>query len=198
MTSFPPLVLVHGLWDSPRLFNRLVGRLGRAREPLLLPHLPHRLGLTRMLPLADRLGRAIEAAYGPEQPIDLLGFSMGGVIGRTWIQILGGHRRTRRFISVGSPQQGTITAQPLPSWLVGGIAELKLGSPLIERLNADPTALEGIDCRSFYSPTDQVVVPGWKGVLPVGRCTALPPTLHQHILSDPRSLEVLTRELLEP
>ncbi|MCP9883989.1 alpha/beta fold hydrolase [Synechococcus sp. ATX 2A4] len=198
MTALPPLVLVHGLWDTPRLFERLTRQLAGARDPLLIPHLPHRLGATRMRPLAERLGAAIEAAFGPDQPIDLFGFSMGGVIGRTWIQLQGGHRRTRRFISVGSPQQGTLAAQPWPSWLVGGIAELKLGSPLVRELNGDLSGLDQVDCQSYYSPRDQVVVPAWRGVLPVGPSTALPPTLHQHILSDPRSLEALRQALLAP
>jgi triacylglycerol lipase len=198
MSDFPPLVLVHGLWDKPRVFNRLERSLRVKRSPLLIPYLPHRLGATRMLPLAERLGAAIDAAFGPDEPLDLLGFSMGGVIGRTWIQLLGGHRRTRRFLSVGSPQQGTITAQPCPRWLLGGIAELKPGSPLLNQLNSDLRTLETVDCQSYYSPTDQVVVPPWTGVLPVGPTHRLPPTLHQYILSDPRSLAVLENDLLSP
>jgi triacylglycerol esterase/lipase EstA (alpha/beta hydrolase family) len=39
---------------------------------------------------AERLGSHIEAAFGLETPVDLLGFSMGGVIARTWVQLLGG------------------------------------------------------------------------------------------------------------
>ncbi len=196
--TYPPLVLVHGLWDSPRLFNRLRQTLAGARDPLLIPHLPHRLGATRMLPLAERLGEAIEAAFGPDQAIDLLGFSMGGVIARCWIQLLGGHRRTRRFISVASPQRGTITAQPWPGWLLGGIADLKLGSPLLRRLNGDLSTLETVDCHSYYCPTDQVVVPGWKAVLPLGPCRPLPVWQHQNVFSEPRSLTILQRELLRP
>jgi len=94
MAAYPPLVLVHGLWDSPRLFNRLRDALASERDPLLIPYLHHRLGATRMGPLAERLGEAIEAAFGTSEPIDLLGFSMGGVIGRTWIRSwegTGGH-----------------------------------------------------------------------------------------------------------
>ncbi len=52
----PPLVLVHGLWDSPRLFRRLEQLLAGARDPLLVPHLSHRLGATPLLDLAERLG----------------------------------------------------------------------------------------------------------------------------------------------
>jgi triacylglycerol lipase len=198
MTALPPLVLVHGLWDTPRLFDRLTRQLAGARDPLLIPHLPHRLGATRMRPLAERLGAAIEAAFGPDEPIDLLGFSMGGVIGRTWIQLLGGHRRTRRFISVGSPQQGTLTARPWPRRLFKGLADLRQGSALLHALNNNLDTLAGIDCHSFYSALDLAVLPGWRAVLPIGPRTLLPVATHPQLLRDAAAVVPLARELLRP
>ena len=35
-----PLVLMHGLWDTPRLFHRLIQSLDQTDRPLLAPHLP--------------------------------------------------------------------------------------------------------------------------------------------------------------
>lgn len=194
----PPLVLVHGLWDSPRLFRRLVERLGGARDPLLIPHLPHGVGIVPLEELAGQLGRQIEAAFGAEQPLDLLGFSMGGVIGRTWIQLQGGHRRVRRLISVGSPQRGTLTALPWPRPLLAGIADMKHRSRLLRRLNTDLGALAAVECLSYYCPTDAMVVPGWEAVLPVGDRRRLPVWTHQQLIRDPRAIEVLARELLRP
>ena len=145
----PPLVLVHGLLDSPLVFNGLKRCLANRRQPLLLPDLPLRLGLTPVREAAELLGSHIEAAFGLEEPLDLLGFSIGGVIARCWIQLLGGHARTRRFLSVGSPQQGTLTALPWPGRIFRGIADLRWGSPLLERLNGDLDHLRRIECHSF-------------------------------------------------
>ena len=92
--SQPPLVLVHGLWDTPALFNSLRQALGDRRE-LFLPHLPHGLGVVPLEELAAELGRGIEARFGPEGLVDVMGFSMGGVISRTWIQLLGGAWRSQ-------------------------------------------------------------------------------------------------------
>jgi triacylglycerol lipase len=192
----PPLVLVHGLWDSPRLFRHLLHRLDGRRQPLLVPHLPHGLGVRALEELAALLGGRIEAAFGLEQPIDLLGFSMGGVIARSWIQLLGGHRRTRRFLSVGSPQQGTLTAQPWPARPLASIAAMKLGSPLLRQLNGDLTPLGTIDCCSFYCRADLMVLPGWRAVLPVGRRLALPVLTHQQLIRHPAALEPVVAELL--
>jgi len=194
----PPLVLVHGLLDTPAVFNALIRELAGRRQPLLIPHLPLRLGRTSIEQSAALLGRQIEATFGGQEPVDLLGFSMGGVIGRCWIQLQGGHRRTRRFLSVGSPQQGTLTAQPWPGWLFQGIADLKHDSALLRRLNSDLARLRPIDCHSFYSALDLVVLPGWKAVLPVGRCTMLPVLTHPQLLRDRAAIRPLAVELLRP
>ncbi len=196
--SSPPLVLVHGLLDSPSVFAGLKRELGEGRHPLLIPALPLRLGRTPVEEAAEVLGGHIEAAFGSREPIDLLGFSIGGVISRAWIQLLGGHRRTRRFLSVGSPQQGTLTALPWPGRVFGGIADLKWGSALLERLNGNLDPLRRIECHSFYSALDLAVLPGWRAVLPVGARTMLPVLTHPQLLRDPAALRPLARELLRP
>ncbi len=189
---------MHGLLDSPAVFNRLRRELAGRRQPLLIPHLPLRLGRTSIEDAAAVLGSHIRAAFGRDAPIDLLGFSMGGVIARTWIQLLGGHQRTRRFLSVGSPQQGTLTALPWPGRLFTGIADLRRGSALLQRLNGDLERLRWIDCHSYYSALDLVVLPGWQAVLPVGQRTMLPVLTHPQLLRDRAAIEPLVRELLRP
>jgi len=196
--SMPPLVLVHGLFDTPRIFDGLRRRIAPRRSAVLVPHLPHALGSVPLETLAADLDHAISTAFGPEQPIDLLGFSMGGVIGRTWIELLGGHRRTRRFISVASPQRGTLAALPWPSWPLAGIADMKPGSSLLRRLAAADHSLRSIDCCSFYCPTDLTVFPGWQAVLPVGRRQPLPVFWHNRLMAEPGSLDPVAAELLRP
>ena len=189
---------MHGLLDTPAVFDGLKHALAGRRQPLLIPRLPLRLGRLPIEEGAAMLASHIEAAFGPDQPIDLLGFSMGGVIARCWIQLLDGHRRTRRFVSVGSPQQGTLTAMPWPGSLFRGIGDLQWGSALLKRLNNDLDRLLQIDCHSFYSGIDLVVLPGWRAVLPVGPCTMLPVLTHPQLLRDRAAIEPLARELLRP
>lgn len=191
-----PLVLVHGLWDTPRLFRRLERQLEAHAFPLLVPHLPHRLGAVPLCHLAEQLDAHIRRHFGEEQTIDLLGFSMGGVISRIWLQQLGGVHRTHRFISVGSPQRGTITAQWIPPWLFAGLADMKRGSPLLRSLNHDVASLRQIDCLSYFCRWDLMVVPGWQAHLPVGDVHSVPVLTHQQLISDPRALDQLEQALL--
>ncbi|MEB3327109.1 MAG: alpha/beta fold hydrolase [Synechococcus sp.] len=200
--SQQPLVLVHGLWDTPQLFRQLVTSLAGQRAPLLIPHLPHGLGQVPLGRLAEALDKKIQAAFGPDASVDLLGFSMGGLVARAWIENLGGHRRTRRFVCVGSPQRGTLMAQPVPRGLLAGIADMKIGSSFLRQLEASqrlhPSRLGGVDCRSFFCPLDLLVVPSWRGVLPVGPIQALPALTHPGLVSEPRSVAALCAVLLEP
>ncbi len=198
VSARPPLVLVHGLWDSPSIFRGLCQRLGDRRDPVLVPHLPHGLGSTDLETLARRLGRQVEAAFGRDEPVDVLGFSMGGLIARTWIQLHGGCQRTRRFLSVASPHAGSVIALPWPRTLLAGIADMKPGSPLLRRLDADLEPLRRIECLSFYVPTDLMVVPGWTAVLPVGPRRSLPILQHSRVMAEPASLQPIVEELLRP
>mgnify|MGYP003307653492 FL=1 len=191
-----PLVLVHGLWDTPHLFRRLVRRLEEHEVPLLVPHLPHRLGAVPLRTLAEQLDDHIRQRWGDDVEVDLLGFSMGGIIGRVWLQQLDGARRTRRFVSVGSPQRGTVTAQWIPSWLCAGLADMKRGSPLLRSLNDDVQVLKRLDCVSYYCRWDLMVFPGWQAHLPCGLVSSLPVFTHQQLMSHPQSLDVLLRTLL--
>ena len=120
------------------------------------------------------------------------------MIARTWVQLLGGHQRTRRLTSVGSPQQGTLTAHPWPARLLTGIADLRYGSQLLQQLNGNLSNLAGIECCSFYSAIDLAVLPGWRAVLPVGRCQMLPVWAHPQLLRAPQSVQLLAQELLRP
>ena len=193
-----PLILVHGLWDTPRLFHRLIQALDQPQRPLLAPHLPHGLGVVPLRELARRLDGQIRRQFGSEIAVDLFGFSMGGVISRIWLQELGGAQRCRRFISVGSPQQGTYTAQWIPRWLFAGLADMKRGSVLLNQLNADCSALQSVDCVSFYCRWDLMVVPGWQAVLPVGERHDVRVLTHQQLMGHPKALNQLMRKILQP
>ena len=82
--------------------------------------------------------------------------------------------------------------------MLAGIADMKLASPLLNELNANPASLEGVECSSFYCPSDLMVVPGWRAVLPVGPRQALPVFTHRQLMREPAAIERLAAELLRP
>ena len=190
------LVLVHGLWDDPLVFNGLVGFLHKEGIGTFSPHLPHEEGRTSLKQLAFDLDGLIFERFGEDTSIDLLGFSMGGVVSRVWLQQLGGASRTRSFISVGTPHCGTFTAQLVPSWLRQGIADMKRGSFLLNELNRDSHLLQEVKCSSYFCRWDLVVFPGWQAILPIGSSHSVPVLTHKELLSNPKSIEILGNAII--
>jgi len=186
------LVLVHGLWDDPGVFNPLIDYLDIRKDLYVFaPHLPHDGGRIPLKTLASDLDRLITDRFGFDTPIVLLGFSMGGVVSRVWLQQMGGASRTKGFISVGSPHFGTYTAHLLPSQLLPGIADMKRGSHLLKELNSDLCLLQELKCLSFFSKSDLTVFPGWNAVLPIGSRYSVPVLTHKELISHPKALNLL-------
>ena len=190
------LVLVHGLWDKPKIFDRLISYLQVDNLTIFAPYLPHKGGRTPLKNLAIELDRLILERFGSEQFIELLGFSMGGVICRAWLQQMGGAFRTDSFISVGSPHYGTYTAQLIPNWLLWGIADMKRGSPLVQELNRNTDLLHAVRCSSYFCRWDLMAFPGWQAVLPVGNHFAVPVLTHKDLIAHPRSLKILSEKII--
>ena len=75
MSSRYPLVLVHGLWDDPRIFKGLLSDLNQYDNQTFTPYMPHKFGAVSLVPLGELLGRQIDQKFGSDIKIDLLGFS---------------------------------------------------------------------------------------------------------------------------
>jgi len=157
--------------------------------------LPHKYGKTSLKRLARDLDSKIEELVGPEIEIDIVGFSMGGLISRIWLQNHDGFLRTKRFFSIGTPHFGTYTAQIIPSFLMPGIAEMKRGSNLLSQLNDDLTSLEKGQCTSFFTKWDLMSFPGWQAKLPIGDSYHLPVLTHKELITNSSSLDILAEKI---
>jgi pimeloyl-ACP methyl ester carboxylesterase len=88
--------------------------------------------------------------------VDLIGHSMGGLVARFYLQELGGSRRVDRCITLATPHQGSYSAYWVPS-KVGD--SLRLGSPLLQRLEEGRSKAAGVRFSSIVAGSDNFVVP---------------------------------------
>ncbi len=188
---------MHGLWNNPKLFEKLIEKIKEDDYQIYRPHLPHRFGKTSLRKLAIDLESKIEEFVGPEMDIDIVGFSMGGLISRIWLQNHNGFLRTKRFISIGTPHLGTYTAQLIPSSFMPGIAEMKRGSSLLFQLNNDLTSLKKVECISFFTKWDLMSFPGWQAKLSIGDSYHLPVLTHKELITNTTSLDVLVKKIFD-
>ena len=196
-TNKRPIFLVHGLWNNPKLFEKLIERIEDVDCQLYRPHLPHSFGKTSLWKLARDLDSKIEELVGPKIEIDIVGFSMGGLISRIWLQNYDGFLRTKRFFSIGTPHLGTYTAQIIPSFLMPGLGEMKRGSNLVAQLNNDLTPLTSLECISFYTKWDLMSFPGWQAKLPLGNSYELPVLTHKELITNTSALEILVEKIFK-
>jgi triacylglycerol lipase len=184
------VLLVHGIWDD----GAKLGTMRRAIEraglgPVAAIDLVPNDGRGPILELAGIVAREARAlaARAPSSRIDVVGFSMGALVVRAWIQRAGGKALVRRFVSISGPHAGTLTALAIP---YAGVREMRPGSPLLRELEADPDPWGEVEVHVLYTPFDLMIVPPSSSRLRGARSEQrLPIALHRWMIEDPRAIE---------
>ena len=196
MANRNPIILIHGLWNTSSIFSLISSKLDEKEVEYFAPTLNHAFGMTSIVELTNLMDQLIVEKYGLEQEIDILGFSMGGIIGRYWINKLNGHKRTKRFMTIGSPHNGTLTSQLVPKYPFRGISEMKINSSLLRDLANYDYFLNDIDCISFFTYWDLMVFPGWRANLNVGEKISLNIFKHRNLVRNPEAVERIIERLM--
>lgn len=107
----PPILIIHGFLGTRGSMYMLERRLVEDGFVVVSFNLGT-LNVRDIRRSAFLIHRKIERilAQTPSQKIDIIGHSMGGLIGLYYIKKLGGHARVRKLIMMGTPVRGTWTA----------------------------------------------------------------------------------------
>ncbi len=191
-----PVLLIHGLYDTSRKFDVMAAYLESLGWSV------HRLSLTPnsgagcLKNLAQQVNQYVTQTFPPEQPIDLLGFSMGGLVTRYYLQRLGGLKKVQRYISISAPNHGTIMAYSLP---LTGIQQMCPYSEFLRDLNQDcRELLSEIKVTVMWTPFDLLIVPPQSSSLGMGTEKVFPVWVHAWMVSDKQILESVAEALSEP
>ncbi|CAM5441372.1 esterase/lipase family protein [Streptomyces atroolivaceus] len=153
----PPVVLLHGFIDNRSVFVLLRRSLARHGWHHLesLNYSPLTCDIRTAAELLDRHVEEICARTGHRE-IDIVGHSLGGLIARYYVQRLGGDRRVRTLVTLGTPHGGTAAAPLAGAHPI--VRQMRSGSALIEELRRPAPG-----CRtrfiSFWSELDRVILP---------------------------------------
>ena len=109
--NHPPVLLLHGYFGTRGSMYKLERRLNDDGICVF----SFNLGMLNVRDIrrsAFLIHRKIEAilAQTPVKKIDIIGHSMGGLIGLYYVKKLGGHTRVRKLIMMGTPVRGTWSA----------------------------------------------------------------------------------------
>ncbi len=191
-----PIILIHGLWNTADIFSSITSKLDERGIEYFAPTLKHKYGMKSIVELTYLFNELILEKYGIEKELDILGFSMGGIIGRYWIKKMNGYKRTRRFITVGSPHKGTLASQLVPKYPFSGISEMKINSLLLRDLSKYDYLLSEITCISFFTYWDLMVFPGWRASLNSGEKISLKIYKHKNLIRNTDAVEKIIERLL--
>ncbi|MEU0576966.1 alpha/beta fold hydrolase [Streptomyces griseoincarnatus] len=153
----PPVVLLHGFIDNRSVFvllRRSLAQHGRQQ----IESLNYSPLTCDIRTAAELLGRHVEQVCertGSER-VDVVGHSLGGLIARYYVQRLGGDRRVRTLVTLGTPHSGTRVAPLANAHPI--VRQMRPGSPVLEEL-----ARPAPGCRThfvaFWSDLDHIMDP---------------------------------------
>lgn len=190
-----PVLLVHGIDDTCAIFNPMTAYLsarGWVVHSLDLIPCNGDVGLDR---LAEQIAHYVDTVFPPHQSIDLVGFSMGGIVSRYYVQRLGGLSRVQRFVTIASPHNGTWTGYLRYNI---GAAQMRPESAFLQDLNRDAFLLDRINFTSIWTPLDLMIVPASSSQMPVGECKRVWVPGHSQMITDASSLQALATALMQP
>ncbi|WGL17985.1 lipase [Microbulbifer bruguierae] len=147
-----------------------------------------------MEPMAVQLGDLVEAVTPKGATCALVGFSMGGIVARYYLQRLNGAANVHKFIALSSPHFGSLWAHLLP---YKGGRQLRIGSEFLHNLNRDAAMLEGVAPVSIWTPYDATIVPHTSSRLPLGETYQVPVSLHRWVPQNPEVIRIVVAELVE-
>ena len=190
-----PVLLVHGFGDDSRSLGLMERQLRRGGWEVHSFDLKPCRGQVGLEVLAEQVARFADHRFGPQRRFDLVGFSMGGLVGRYYLQRLGGVARVQRFVTVATPHHGSRLAHLLPS---PGIRQMRPGSEFLRDLKRDEAALFArVQVTSFWTPLDTMIVPARSSVLPGARNKRIWCLAHPLMVWEPRCIRAVASALSE-
>jgi triacylglycerol lipase len=190
-----PILLVHGLMDTSHKMRKISRHLQDLGWQVFDIDLKANNGDTRLEILAGQVADLVDRTFAPEQQIDLLGFSMGGLVTRYYIQRLGGIDRVQRFITISAPHQGTFAAH---FSLRPGCIQMRPNSDFIKDLRRDVDRLNYLNFTSLWTPFDLIILPPSSSQLGIGTERSFPVLAHPLMVADRRMLDAIVEALSQP
>jgi triacylglycerol lipase len=187
-----PVVLVHGLTDTGTKMRYISDRLRAAGRKTYSIDLQPGTGEAPLELLAKQLEGFINRHLGETTTLDLVGFSMGGLVTRYYMQRLGGIDRVEHYVTLSAPHRGTIAA-----YFTGkaGCVQMRPNSKFLRDLQTDVTMLAKVKFTSIWTAWDGIILPAHSSCLPVGKDVQIPVLAHPLMVVDYRSLDAIVKGL---
>ncbi|MBA2311948.1 MAG: lipase [Actinobacteria bacterium] len=197
-----PVVVVPGYNGTTDTVSAIAARLraeGRMVVPVRLPD----LGRGSIARSAAYLRTVVEDLGS--SPVDIVGFSAGGVVVRAFLGANADRLPVRRVVLLGAPNHGaqiaSVAAELNPSLCTGACRQLRPGSAFLSELNSGDETPGDPQYTSIWTERDQLVTPPDSARLEGARNVSLQDACanaragHGELLFDPLALGLMARAL---
>ena len=187
-----PVLLIHGIKDDARKMEPMARYLRAQGWDAKTMSFRPSWGQKGLDVLAGQVAQFIGENYAPAEKIDLVAFSMGGLVTRYYLQRLGGLERVQRYVTLSTPHHGTLLAYLLPN---AGCRQMRFGSAFLRDLASDADRLAQLDFTSFWTPLDTIIVPARSSIMPQARNERMVIALHPLMVLQPRAQRAVAAAL---
>ena len=150
-------VLVHGINDTPVKFKTMQSTFENQGYRCIVPSLTPKNASKGLEHMAAQLRDIINIEIGKTKAmVCLVGFSMGGLISRFYLQELEGYKVVKLFFTISAPHHGSVLAFLSPSL---GARQMRPKSDFIHKLASNSQQLKGLPCYSYWTPFDLMILP---------------------------------------
>lgn len=138
-------------------------------------------GRTGLDDLAQQLKRYIDNNIEYKRDFSIIGFSMGAMITRFYLQRLGGFNTTQQFFSVCGPHKGSLWSYFYPG---KGTKQMRPGSAFLRELNDSVDCLCNMEIYSYWTPFDLVIMPPTSSIWHIAQNIKINALCHPCMLSN--------------
>jgi triacylglycerol lipase len=178
------IVLLHGYIANKSNFYPLATYLKLKGHNVLFYDYPSRHGVEKAaINFREYLRKHVKGGR-----IDLICHSMGGIVARIYLQLLGGSRRVDQCITLGSPHKGTYNAYWIPT-KVGD--ELRPDSKLIKKLYETQDNSNEVKITSIIAGSDNIIIPRVNSSYE--KSIHIPHTGHNGLLLSPKVMSTIAQ-----
>lgn len=150
------IVLVHGFISTGKIFFYIKKKLEAQGHKCFAPTLKPIDAKHGIEDLAIKLNNYILNNLEADSKFALIGFSMGGIICRYYLQEQGGIARVNKLITISTPHHGSYLSYIYPG---KGMKQLRPRSEFLKKLETKEFLLNSIALFSYRTPLDLMIIP---------------------------------------
>lgn len=186
------IVLVHGFISTGKIFFYIKKQLESFGHKCFAPTLKPIDARYGIEDLAIKLKDFIKNNIGTDSKFVLVGFSLGGIVCRYYLQEMGGINNVTKLFTVSAPHHGSFMSYLYPG---KGIKQLRPNSLFLKSLQEKEHLLNGLELYSYRTPFDLMIIPNKSSVWDIALNKSFVSIMHSSMLINRNLVREIIKEL---